>query len=203
MTSIFLEKYEPTSRMIIFACRGFSMSGKDTVGNILCNEHGFSRFAFADGLKEIVADKYGCDVPFLHTQDGKMTFSTRYGKRWRDILIEEGINQRRQNEDIFANMCVQKIRESGKKRVVITDLRYPNELECIYRSFPTDFIRIIHVYRSGQLRSPVDDESEYLLQGRIDDTILVNPGTTIGDVKENIDRLLKGFEEEYKMHITI
>ncbi len=197
MTSIFLEKYEKTSRMIIFACRGFSMSGKDTVGNILCNEHGFSRFAFADGLKEIVADKYGCDVPFLHTQEGKITFSTKYGKRWRDILIEEGINQRHQNEDIFANMCVQKIRESEKKRVVITDLRYPNELECIYRSFPNEFIRVIHVYRSGQLRSPVDDESEYLLQERLGDTILINPVTTIDDLRKNIETMIGGFEKDY------
>lgn len=199
--SIFLEKQLSTPRIIIFACRGFSMSGKDTVGEILCREYGFTRFAFADCLKELVAEKYGCEVHFLHTQEGKMIFSTKYGKKWRDILIQEGYEQRRLNENIFADMCIQKIKDSGKKRIVITDLRYPNELERIIFSFPKEFIKVIHVMRKGQLKSPVDDESENLLLDRICDTILVNPGTTIDELKENIAGCMVCIEEEYNTYI--
>ncbi len=200
--SIFLEKQLATPRIIIFACRGFSMSGKDTVGEILCYDYGFTRFAFADALKEFVAEKYGCDLAFLHTQEGKMTISTKYGRKWRDILIQEGYDQRRLNENIFADMCVQKIKESGKKRIVITDFRYPNELERVICSFPGEFIKVIHVMRKGQLISPVEDESENLLRDRMCDTILVNPGTTINDLKGNISECMMYIQEEYNEHIN-
>lgn len=201
MTS-FLEKHHYSSKMIIFACRGFSMSGKDTIGEILCREYGFTRFAFADSLKELVAGKYNCDVSFLHTQEGKMTYSTVHGRTWRDIILYEGYEQRRLNENIFADMCIQKIKESGKKRIVITDLRYPNELERIICSFPGEFIKVIHVIRKGQLTSPVEDTSENLLADRIGDTILVNPGTTTDELKENIDKLIIGIDKEYNTYIN-
>ncbi len=130
-----------------------------------------------------------------------MTFSTRYGKKWRDILIQEGYEQRRLNENIFADMCIQKIKESGQKRIVITDLRYPNELERIIFSFPKEYIKVIHVMRKGQLRSPVEDESENLLVDRICDTILVNPGTTINELKENIAGCMACIEEDYNTYV--
>ncbi len=197
MTSFFLEKHPNTSRMIIIICRGFSMSGKDTVADILCREYDFTRFAFADGLKDIVADKYGCNVQFLHTQEGKNTYSTKYNAKWRDIIIQEGYDQRRLNENIFADMCIEKIKRSEKKRIVITDFRYPNEIEVLLSSFPTEYIKVMHIMRNGQYTSPVEDESENLLTTRISDTILVNPGTTIDDLKEHIAIYMSIVEKEY------
>lgn len=55
--------------------------------------------------------------------------------------------------------------------------------------------------RKGQLRSPVEDESENLLVDRICDTILVNPGTTINELKENIAGCMACIEEDYNTYV--
>lgn len=43
----------------IILLSGYKMSGKDTVGKYLVEQHGFVRLAMADALKDYVAEKYG------------------------------------------------------------------------------------------------------------------------------------------------
>lgn len=54
--------------MKIIAISGYKRSGKDTSAEILVNDHGFMRVAFADILKDMVSKEYGiprehCDHP--------------------------------------------------------------------------------------------------------------------------------------------
>ena len=48
--------------MSIILLRGYSKSGKDYIGNILCNKYNYKRFSFADSLKEFVSEKYKCSI---------------------------------------------------------------------------------------------------------------------------------------------
>jgi cytidylate kinase len=53
---------------MIVAVSGWKGSGKDTAAKILVEKYGFRRVAFADVLKDMVADQYGivrshCDDP--------------------------------------------------------------------------------------------------------------------------------------------
>jgi hypothetical protein len=163
--------------MSIILLRGFSHSGKDHVGRILSNEYGYQRFAFADSLKKMVAKNFGCPLDKLHSQSGKMEIcnSDILLRTYRQILIDEAFRLRNQDAGIFANLCCQEIKTLGSKNVVITDWRYPNEIEVIRNMFPTYKITPVHIVRDGHEKiSPVDDISEYHLIDRDGDFVLYN-----------------------------
>lgn len=79
--------------MIIILIRGFSNSGKDFVGDILCKQYGYKQFSFANSLKKIVAEKYNIPLELLYTQEGKlMICHNDINKRThRQLLIDEAL----------------------------------------------------------------------------------------------------------------
>lgn len=164
--------------MIIILLRGYSHSGKDFVGKILCEKYGFQRFAFADSLKKIVSlsQEYGCPLELLHTQNGKLLIceSDTRKRTYRQILLDEALRLKSDNPDIFAEFCCQEINDSKSDKIVITDWRFPNERDVLLKLFPKANIYTIKVIRLGQEKSPVEDESEYLLSKWKDDTVIIN-----------------------------
>jgi len=176
--------------MSIIIIRGFSQSGKDYIGNILCTYFGYTRFAFADSLKKIVAAKYNCHLELLHTQEGKLQVceSDDSKRTHRQILLDEGFHLRNQDDNIFANHCCQEIRKAGVKKIVITDWRYPNEINQVIDAFPDYKVYPVHILRQGQEVSPVDNPSEYLLRHRMNDYTIVNEMDV--SIYEKVERLI-------------
>lgn len=104
------------SDQIIIGLCGYAKVGKDTIAARL---PGFHRAAFADELKndvEPLAKKLGLD---LHYAEDKELF--------RPVLVEYGRAARKKDPDIWINRLARY--EQGN--VVITDVRYSNEVEFI------------------------------------------------------------------------
>ena len=181
--------------MSIILLRGFSHSGKDFIGQILCETYDYKRFAFADSLKNIVAKDFEYPIEQLHTQQGKMLVCEKdpLKRTYRQILIDEALRLRSIDSGIFAKHCCQEIRESNPqdipKRIVITDWRYPNEIAILEESFPGYKISPVHIQRADLLRSPVLDISEYHLVNRTNDYTIINKmnDTIYDEVKKLID----------------
>lgn len=179
--------------MSIILLRGFSRSGKDFVGQILCDKYGYKRFAFADSLKKIVADEYDCDIDLLHSQIGKLQICENdlLKRTYRQILIDEALRYRNIDPGVFAKHCCKKIYGANPEeipdKIVITDWRYQNEYDIIQENFPNHIIIPVNVQRLGQIESPINDISEYQLINRPDDYILVNNlDNTIHDEVNNL-----------------
>jgi hypothetical protein len=163
--------------MSIILLSGFAFSGKDFVGNILCTRYGYKRFAFADSLKKIVSQKYNCSLGQLHTQEGKMKICDHDSlkRTYRQILIDEALYLRNIDPLIFAKYCCQDIKNSySQNKIVITDWRYPNELELMKQTFSEYKITTVHVMRKEQHVTPVNDISEHQLLDYKKDFILIN-----------------------------
>lgn len=164
--------------MSIILLRGFSHSGKDFIGNILCEKYDYKQLAFADSLKKMVQLDFKCSWEKLYTQEGKLqTCETDPLKRtYRQILIDEALRLRNINADVFANDCCAEIYGSKEalERIVITDWRYPNEIEILEKSFPNYKITPVHIQRENQTKSPVNDISEHQLDYRCFDYQLIN-----------------------------
>ena len=156
--------------MNIILISGFSTSGKDVLGSIFCDKHGFTRFAFADSLKEIVSKKYGCAVDLLHTHEGKNSICPATDTTWRAVLIKESLLYKETEPDIFARICAENIEKYSKTShklpyYVVTDWRFPNEFDTIRRIFPDACIVPVRITcDSHNGISPVNDSSEYALQ---------------------------------------
>lgn len=166
--------------MSIILLRGFSHSGKDFIGQILCNDYGYKRYAFADSLKKIVAKEFNCSLEQLHSQEGKLQIceNDSLKRTYRQILIDEALRLRNIDAGVFAKHCCSEIYgfnpEDVPEKIVITDWRYPNEITILEQAFPGYKITPVYIQRLDQLKSPVNDISEYQLMNRTDDYILIN-----------------------------
>jgi hypothetical protein len=181
--------------MSIILLRGFSHSGKDYVGNILCKKYGYKRYAFADSLKKLVANEFNYPLEKLHTQEGKLEVckSDSIKRTYRQILIDEALRMRNIDAGIFAKYCCQDILDldSVPDKIVITDWRYPNEIDIVSKMISTHKVTPILVQRVGQDKSPVQDKSEYHLIDRIGDYIIQN--NLDASIYEEVDRLISTF----------
>jgi len=166
--------------MSIILLRGFSHSGKDYIGQILCNDYGYKRFAFADSLKKMVQLDFKCSWRNLHTQEGKLEIceNDSLKRTYRQILIDEALRLRNIDTGVFAHHCCAEIYaynpEEVPEKIVITDWRYSNEITILEQAFPGYKITPVHIIREGQTKSPVDDISEHQLDDRCCDYQLIN-----------------------------
>jgi hypothetical protein len=132
--------------MIIGVC-GFIGSGKDTIADYLVNFHEFRRESFATTLKDAVSAVFGWDRTML---EGR----TKEAREWREqvdpwwaerlamptltprwVLQYWGTEVCRKgfHDDIWIASLENKLRNS-KDNVVISDCRFPNEVESIKRA---------------------------------------------------------------------
>jgi len=155
---------------IILIC-GYKRTGKDTLyENLTLNgqynwsvyrnsqkelklDKNYSRFSFADELKKEVSKIYG--IPFQVDDKDLKQYKRVDGKiaSARDLYIEWGTIKRKQDPYYWCKFI-------KKDKCIITDWRYPNELEYVANGSDTSTVR---VFRSSV---PVPDqtiESEHSL----------------------------------------
>ena len=129
---------------MILAITGLIGSGKDTIADYLVTHHGFKRISFAASLKDAVSIIFNWDRELLEG-------TTKTSRQWREEVDEWwakrlGIPQltprwvlqywgtdvlrKHFHSDIWVASVENKLRNS-KDNVVITDCRFPNELNSI------------------------------------------------------------------------
>jgi len=138
--------------MLILGLGGFKGSGKDTVGAILRDNHGFRTFAFADPLKRAAQDIFFLTHEQVHgSLADKETVDPRWGLTPREILQRLGTEVGRSiHADTWTkNMQYQLEREVRvaswgpqndlpwepepvAKGLVVTDVRFANEAEMVH-----------------------------------------------------------------------
>ncbi len=89
----------------ISLCNYIAGAGKDTVADYLVENHGFKKYALADGIYEIAEKYYGMKV------------------KDRPLLHHVGEKLREYDPMLWINYTLKRIKEDGHDRVVITDTR--------------------------------------------------------------------------------
>jgi hypothetical protein len=188
---------------MIFGMVGFIGSGKGTVSDIFAREYHYRKFAFADSLKDAVASIFLWPRGLLEgDSETSRNFREQVDPWWskkfgyevtpRLILQKFGTEACRNNisDNIWITALEKRIQ--GYQDVVVTDVRFPNEI---------DFIRsvggkIIWVKR-GSL--PTEEElskmhiSETAWFNQEVDHVIHNEGT-INDLRENVKNVLSLYE---------
>lgn len=119
---------------MILGLAGYARCGKDTVAQILIENHGFERIAFADPIREFLL---GIN-PILDKGNRLSTLVEEYG--WeiakaqtevRRLLQDLGVSARELIDPlVWVNAAVKKM-DDPSKNYVITDVRFENEAETI------------------------------------------------------------------------
>lgn len=150
--------------MIVVGLTGLKRSGKDTVADRLVEQHGFTKVAFADPLREmalaldpLVADGYHLSdaVTDLGWEEAKEYPEVRRTLQRLGTEVIRGFVDNSYWVDEMHDRLLE-LRADGVERVVISDARFENEVDLV-----------------------VDDHAWFLWAGfvvRVD-----RPGMTIGD----------------------
>lgn len=118
---------------MIIGLSGYARSGKDSTAELLCLNYGYRRVSFADPIREalmrlnprvgdmplsILVEDYGWD---LAKQNPEV-------RRLMQVLGTE-VGRSMFGDDVWIKMALRDLRPEDK--VVISDVRYPNEADAI------------------------------------------------------------------------
>ena len=199
--------------MIIGVC-GLIGSGKDTIADYLVNIHGYRRDSFAATLKDAVSAVFGWDRDMLegrsrHSREWREQpdawWSERLGRTitprlmlqlWGTEVCRQGFH-----DDVWIASLENKLR-SAQDDVVISDCRFPNEIDAIRRS-GGHVIRVMrgqdplwfsearqHLKHHTPLPSGLPHASEWAWAGTDFDCYIDNNGT-LDDLYSQVSDLLR------------
>ncbi len=197
--------------MIIGIC-GLIGSGKNTVADILIQEHNFQKLSFADRLKDAVAATFGWDRMMLEgTTDVSRTWREKPDEFWsnetnrtitpRLVLQEFGTDCLRVGffDGIWVSLVKQTIIENPHNNYVITDVRFQNEVKMIkniggfvweIKRGPDPKWRI--EYENNNIEPSVHASEWHWIKGPKD--VYIENSGTISDLKNQVKDLLASTE---------
>jgi hypothetical protein len=160
--------------MKIIWLSGWAGSGKDTMAEILCKKLDYHRFAFADSLKDIVAQENNFPRSWCDTQEGKKIVINADGQTVRDMLIQKSFEMKKLNQNIFTEKEYLKIVEGQAEcnNIVITDWRYKHEYSYFKALFPLAQHTTVRIIRPAI--ESADDPSEHELDDWSFDFRIIN-----------------------------
>lgn len=126
--------YKNGSLEVKIALCGKLRSGKDTVADLLVEDFKFTNFAFSEGIWKV----------------GKLVFPNDFNgtEKPRKLLQEIGQKLRMVDENIWVYYTLNQIEEVSPSRVVISDMRQPNE----FNALKEDGFFIIRINASEEVR---------------------------------------------------
>ena len=175
---------------MIIGLTGYAQSGKDTVAKILVEQHGFTRIAFADKIREFLYETN----PMFDSIAGEPMFvkarvdrdgweEAKKSPHIRRLLQNSGVAARKLFGDNFwIDQSFNGLHLFGGVNYVITDVRFKNEAEAIKKY---DTSQLWRVKRLGI--DPVNSHvSESQMDGYPVDQIFTNNGT-IADLESLVN----------------
>lgn len=165
---------------------GRARSGKSTVAKHLVDNYGFFRFAFADPLKEMLMKAGMCTYGELYANKTEQS-------RWLMQKIGTDIF-RKQIDELFwikkAQEMIQGFIRDNHQKIVVEDIRFPNEAELV-KEFGGTVIKLV---RSEYFDDQTDNShlSESLVDSIEADRVI---GAQSGDVPgllQEIDKYMRG-----------
>jgi hypothetical protein len=165
--------------------------GKDQVAYHLVMNHGFTRVAFADLLKEACKVIFGLTHEQVFGND-KESVDPFWGVSPRHILQTVGTECLRKgfSDDVWVKALERKIMQNPNTNFVVSDVRFKNEAEMVLR-LGGKLFKVERPGHSELTHTTMFHLSETQLSNFVDWTgTIVNNGT-LQDLYNKVDELLK------------
>ena len=177
---------------MIIGLSGYASAGKDSVAQILVESFGYKRMAFADAIRDIlytldplthnglhlktVVDDYGWD---LAKQDTEI-------RRLLQVLGTE-VGRNVFGDDVWVDVLISKLEPMDK--VVITDVRFPNEAREIHNLAG----EVWRVNREG-INAVNEHISETQMDGYAFDNVINNNGS-LEELQQAVIELIEAIND--------
>lgn len=204
----------------IIALSGWKQSGKDSSADYIIKNYGFHKISLAGALKHNTSVEYGIPPEYFHDNELKesqikqmpaseeavelykdlLYLDTDNNYYWtpRALLIHEGRSKRLVDKDYWVRALFTSIfaaDQAGQELFVLSDLRFPSEVEAFKKYYPEyDFI-IIRVDRFDS--PPNNDDTERSLDNYNFDYVLKNKGD-INELAKNLNVIMGCILNEQK-----
>jgi hypothetical protein len=191
----------------IIGMTGRAQHGKDSSAKFLIAKNGFKRYAFADQLRSMAL----AIDPFVIEEPSPRH---RFYSRLSEIVAADGWDAAKQIPEVrrllqvigtegvrdhigemsWVNACALKIERDAPERVVVTDVRFPNEADWVHDQGGT-LVKIVRVNGDG---SPFDNgvPSEHASEANVDkmpvDATLF--ASTLDELEAQVDGLAVSLE---------
>ena len=177
--------------MLIGVC-GKAGAGKDTIGDYLVEKHNFKKIALADPIKRLVKDVFALDDHTVYDRVAREQELERWpGWTVRKLLQYVGTELFRENIDdaVWVKSLWYRIQDDKENNYVVTDVRFPNELQYFKDNAKDGEFTAIKVVRPGcdggvGLKGHASEA--YDLEGDVE---VLNDGT-MEELYNKVDKLL-------------
>lgn len=174
----------------IICMSGKAGSGKDTVAKILVEKYGFLRMALADPLRDIVQLVFCLDHDSVWDRDLR-ELPLKFLPQWtvRKLLQYIGTEMFRTN--ILADIWIRNFLQRAEpfSNYIITDVRFPNELDGAKEKFGGKILSV-EVVRKGcegkNIGLPNHESERYKIPA---DIIIENDGT-LEELNDKVEKLI-------------
>jgi len=180
---------------LIVGMLGKAGSGKDTVAEYLINKNGFYRLALADPLKSAIKEMFLLDdftTYDRHQREQPLPDFPDWSPRKLFQFVGTELMRRQFDQCIWSKLLVKRIRGSQCSKIVISDVRFPDEQQYLQKLKDDGYqIIFIKVKRDGCVGNNVglsNHESEqYELNS---DYEILNNGT-LEELYFKVDTIIK------------
>lgn len=186
---------------MIICFNGKKGTGKDLLADYLVNKYKFVKIENAKIIKDIAKIMFGFSNNELYgSQEEKETINNTYGLSPREAFLEIGyfmkkhlpskypLYKQKIDDNYFVLNVINKIKNNINKNIIISDVRYDNEVTLVKKYFPDTKIIVVRLLRKTKVFNVVTDDhpSENLNNIKKIDYIINNNGKII-DVYNKID----------------
>lgn len=179
---------------MIIGISGKLKSGKSTLTSYLA-EYGFEELLFAGGLKDMICTLLGVDRDTLNSQEFKETEIPWVGTTPRKLMQTLGTEWGRAiNPNLWVNHTLQQARFLPK--VVISDVRFPNELQALH-DINAITVRIVRdIEREGPEHQHPSETALDHVNNKLFDVVIDNNGS-LEDLRKAAEDIINNFKTIY------
>jgi dephospho-CoA kinase len=180
-------------------------SGKDTIA-IKLKEYGYEQYAFADPLKRGIQHLFDLSDEQLYDETLKETIDPRWGVKPRQLfqiigteIFQHTIHQhlglkiapKQHWTFLFEEWYRKKLQENPKVKVVVSDVRFLHELECV-KALGGKVIKITRPEVYHNIDKHSSETSINQMSPKKIDYLIENDGT-LDDLYQNLVKVLNNF----------
>lgn len=183
---------------MIIAFTGFKRSGKDTCAQFLVDRYHFTRFGFADPIRNFVKETFLWDDNWI--ENHKEEIDPRWGISYRQIAQIVGTEWMQYDlcarfqpflnitgRNVWAKRFEELYSKNPSSNYVISDLRFPHEVDYVKKLGG----KIVSISRKDIHATDTHESEKHILQIKAD-FYIVND-STIRDLHTKIEDLLNSF----------
>jgi len=173
--------------MLIIGITGKKRHGKDTVSDYLVEKYGFKKYVLADILKRALKEMFSLtdDQLWGNKKEVKDKF-WNYSPRELMQIVGTNLIRDQFDKDFFVKSLRKKILEESFERVIVSDIRFLNEVKMI-----EDLGGIVYRVKRNSIKNEDSHCSENDLDNK--EFITIQNNTSLNELYNKIDIIMNKY----------